>query len=391
MLTNTDIHNAGSRNIIQQTTGIYPLTATGISLYYHSKIDTIICRKGGVTSNLLTEKPEIKLFDGYGLKTINLSECYTCGILEAAHKKVLPAVIICTPGYEHLHDLINELADVALELSGLDLLKHYAKLSRFYFPTIILASNGIIYDETIYHLQLKLQERGINEGITRNICSKVVRASLMQGARREGSNYYPHKKGLIKIAVPRYELFMPVVELLNSKSITFSVHTNPRRIEFEKAIVNIATNSIAMVFALDKKEFRLRRINLEEALSPKDATHNRFVKELQHAVFEIGKCAGAFSASESFEKVWLPRKEQILKHDSEHISSSLHCFRNMIQTRNFPEKLPAKEHALIHPLKGFAQHYNLNNYVLLLAELEQLIINNIHFVRQNADKMTAGF
>jgi hypothetical protein len=391
MITNPETTNTGPRDIIQQTTGIYPVTALGISFYAHCEVDLLICSKDGTTAAIFKENPVLEICQGEETKKINIDGQYTNGLVEALHQKKLPAVILCTPPYIQLQGLLDELAEIAVELNKKDLLRHYLKLNRFYYPTIILASNGIIYDEAIYNLKTKLQERQIPEAIIKNICSKVVRASIMQGAYRDNNVYYPHQKGLIKIAVPRYDMFMPVVELLNSKGFTFSIHTNPRRVEFEKAMINIATNTVAMVFTLDKKNKRLNKINIKNALTPSDTTHSRFVNELQRAVFEIGQHCGAFSESETFEKVWQPRQEQILKHDSTHISSSLYCFKSMIQSKEFPQGLPAKEYALIYPLKCYAKHHKLNERLLLLAELEQMIINNIDFARRNADTITFTF
>lgn len=391
MLTNTQLHNNTSNNIIQTVTGIYPVTSLGISFYYYCSVDLLICRKDGTTSQLFSQEPVLNIQNNQELKQINISGKFTNGMVEALNKNMLPSVILCTPCYEFLNDFINELTDLASELMERDLLKAYARLNRFRFPTIILASNGIIYDEVIYNLQANLKKRKIPDEIITNICNKITRASVMQGAYREDNLYFPHNKGLLKIAIPKHELFSQVVEPLNDKGFLFSIHTNPHKIEFEKAMVNIATNAVAMVFALEKKDPKLNKIDLENALSPIDATHSRFVKELQTAIFEIGKRAGAFAQSETFDRVWLPRKEQILKHDSKHISSSLYAFRHMIKTKVFPDKLPPAEQALIYPLKCFARHYQLSKELALFEELEQMILNNITFARKHAKFITINF
>lgn len=391
MQTNTNKIIDRSRDIIQPTTGIYPLTSLGISFLYHCDVDLLICRKNGRTSEILAETPELNINTNNNELSLNVADKYTNGMMEALDKKILPSVILCTPAYEHLHDLINELIEIALELSKRDLLKVYGRLNRFYFPTIMLASNGIIYDEVIYNIQTKLKEKNLNENIIINICSKIIRATIMQGAYRENNLYHPNKKGLIKIAVPRYDLFMPVVELLNDKKFTFSIHTNPYKIEFEKAIINIASNSVALIYSLDKKNYTLNKIDMRKALSPDDPIQAQFVKELQTAIFEIGKKVGAFSESESFEKIWFPRKEQILKHDSDHISSSLYCFKNMIETGTFPEGLPSKERGLIYPLKCFASHFKLNKSVALFEELEEMIIKNIKFAQKHSKDIILTF
>lgn len=379
------------KNIIQQSVGIYPVTSLGISFFYYCTVDLLICRKNGLTSKLFAEKPLIKINDNETVKEIDISEIYVNGMIDAIDKKVLPAVIICTPQYHYLENLIDEVTETALLLHKKELLRGHTNLKFFYFPTIILASNGIIFDEATYNIKSKLEKAGMPEIIINNIISKIVRASVMQGSYRDGSIYYPHQKGLIKIALPKFPLFSQIVDLLNTKQFTFSVHTNPHRIEFEKAMVNIATNAIAMVFALDKQNCRLTKINIQEALAPIDATHSRFVKEVQTAIFEIGKRAGAFSATDTFEKVWLPRKEQILKHDREHISSSLNCFKNMIKTREFPEGLPSAEYALTYPLKCFARHYELADEFILIEELESMLLNNLEFAKKHANKITVTF
>ncbi len=391
MSTEIQLDNKHIKDVIQATVGIYPVTSLGVSFYHHCGIDLLICRKGGVTSQLFADNPILNITDNDHIKKIPIEDNFTNGMVDALNKKKLPTAIICTPPYEFIEDMVSELTDVAVELMERDLLNSYANLKRFYFPTIILASNGIIYDEVMYSLQTSLQKKDFPELVIKNICSKIVRASVMQGAYRNNNVYFPHKKGLIKIALPKFPLFSQIVDLLNSNGFTFSIHTNPHRIEFEKAMVNIATNAIAIVFALDQKDYKLKAIDIKKALAPDDAIHATFVKEVQLAIFKIGKKAGAFSEADTFEKVWYPRKEQILKHDSPHITSSLHYFKNMIQTGEFPDGLPPTEYALTYPLKCFAKHYQLHDEVILFEELEKMISSNMDFARKHAKDILVTF
>jgi len=388
MQTSFQESNRSTRDIIQETIGIYPVTSLGISFYYHCTVDLLICRKDGVTSQLFANDPTLNIQTKDELKQIDISGQFVNGMIQAFNEKRLPSTILCTPPYCFIEDLTNELAEISALLMSEGLLKGHANLKRFYFPTVILASNGIIYDEIIYNLHSKLEKLKIPELIIKNICSKIVRGSIMQGAYREDNIYLPHTKGLIKIALPKFPLFSTVVDLLNSKEFTFSIHTNPHRIEFEKAMVNIATNTIAMLFALDKQNLKLNRIVIKNALSPENSTHSTLVREVQIAIFEIGKKAGAFSQSDTFEKVWGPRKEQILKHDSSHTSSSLYCYKNMIKTQTFPDGIPDAENALLYPLKCFAKHYQLFDEVLLIEEIERMLLRDLEFARKNAGKIT---
>ncbi|MEW5822407.1 MAG: hypothetical protein AB1782_19590 [Cyanobacteriota bacterium] len=391
METKPQTNVSGVKDIIQPTIGIYPVTSLGVSFYYHCTVDLLICRKDGVTAGIFSKNPTLNIKIDGNTKEIGIADCFVNGILDAAHKKILPSAILCTPPYCFINDMVNELTNLVSYLNSKKLLIGYTNLSRFYFPAIILASNGIIYDEIIYNLNKNLVELDLSEQIINNICSKVVRASIMQGAYRENNLYYPHKKGLIKLALPKFSLFGQAVELLTSKNYVFSIHTNPHRVEFEKAMVNIATNSIAMIFALDRQNALLKAMTIKEALDPSDVIQAAFVKDIQKAIFKIGQKAGGFTESDTFEKVWYPRKEQILKHDSEHISSSLQCFKNMIKAKSIPEGIPDAENALIYPLKCFAKHYQLFDEVILFEELEKMLLNNLQFARKNSDKITLTF
>lgn len=376
---------------IQETIGVYPATSIGVSFYYYNDLSVIICRKDGITSKIFSEEPYLNIVNDNFHYKIDISGRFFNGMLDAINKKMLPSVIIATPCYEFLNDLIDDLTMLSCCLMELEQLRPVSRLQLFNFPTIILASNGIIYDEVINNLAISLQKAGIPEKILSNICSKIIRASVMQAAYRENNVYYTHKKGFIKIAVPKFALFSQVVELLNAKGLIFSVYTNPYKVEFEKAIVNIATNAVAIVFALDKKNQVLNKIDLQNALSPMDTTQATFVKELQEAIFTIGQKTGAFSQSETFEKIWLPRKDQILKNDGTHISSSLRLFARMIKENNIPDKLPSAEQSLIKPLKAYARHYQMTKELALLQELEQMIISNVTFVRKFSKDVEVTF
>lgn len=388
MSNNVDDSKITKNNFIQPSIGMYPTTSLGVSFYHHYKIDLLICRKDGVTANMFVQSPSITIDDGNQIKTIDISKQYTNGMLQALERKSLPGVIICTPIYEHLEDLVNELVDISVMLMDNNCFKPYHKLSNFYFPNIILGSNGIIYNETVNKLKAKLKITKIPEQMVNKISNKVVRASIMQGAYRENNVYYPHKKGLIKIALPKHELFKQIVQLLNNSKIVFSIHTNPNKVEFEKAMANIAINTIALAYALNKDEYKFESIDIQNALSPEDKVHFDTVREAQEAIFNIGKHVGAYTNSESFEKVWFPRMEQILKHDSTHVSSSFYNFREMIHNNRFPNNLPYTEQALIYPLKALAKQFYLQSEYTLFDKLEQMILENINFARNSSQKIT---
>lgn len=391
MQTNTQSETTSNSNPLQATIGIYPVTSLGMSFYHYCKVDLLICRKNGITAGLFTETPEINIDTNDGIQTYNIKNHVTNGMLEAYNKGVLPQAILCTPHYQHLTNLTDELTELAIALKDDKKLLSVSNLNRFSFPTIILGSNGIIYDETIYSLQTKLQAAGLSDILVRNICNKVIRASIMQGAHREKNTYFHQKKGLLKLAVPKSPMFSQVMGLLNQKDFTFSIHKSPHRIEFEKAMVNIASNSIALIFALDQKNYKYRKVTMAEALAPENATHATFVNEVQKAIFTIGQKAGAFSEAETFETVWLPRKQQILKHDSNHASSSLYCFREMLITKTFSDELPTSEQGLVYPLKCFARHYQLYHEIVLMEELERMLYSNLAFARKYADEISVTF
>lgn len=272
-----------------------------------------------------------------------------------------------------------------------DLLKKHASLKRFYFPTIILVSNGIIYDEIVYNLKSKLKEAEISDIIANNITSKIVRASISVDTYKENNVYFPDQKSPLKIALPKFPLFSQVVDILNKNDFSFSVNTNPHRVEFEKAMINIATNTVALAFTLDKTNYKLRKINIKEALSPTRQEHASFVIDIQKAVFEIGKKAGAFTEIEVFEKVWQPRKEQLIKDKGFEISSSLHNFKSAIKSNKLPEKHFTSEYALTYPLKCYAQHYELFDEILLLEELDKMLTSNLEFAKKNHQKIIFTF
>lgn len=390
-LTNPDITQTDKKEYIQPTTGIYPITSTGIALFHNYNIDLLICRKNGTTYKLFEESPSISIKTDDNEHKIEIAGKYANGLVEALNKKILPSVILCSPSYEQLNDMIAEITELALELKKNELLKGYERLSLFYFPTFILLSNGIMYDEAIYNLQKSLEGLDLQEKIINNICGKIIRGSILKEAYREGNTYIPFNNEVLKIAVPRYDLFIQVVELLNSKNFKFSIQKNPHKVEFEKAIINIATSTAAMIFCLDRNDFRLKKISVQEALEPTGKAKRELINHFQLAIFEIGQHAGAFSKAENFDTTWQPRKEQILKSDSHKTCNSIYCLSQMIKTNNFPGKLPSLEYSLIHPLKGYAKHYGLHEHVILFEKLEETILNTLEFAQKNSDKIIFTF
>jgi len=380
-----------SKDIIQQTVGIYPLTPLNISFYHHYNIERVICKKDGLSYSALKDNPILKISVNDEIIEHNIANNFDNGLVESLENKTLPAVLLCAPPYNHIDNLLDEIRDIALNLIDKELLKGHSTLKRIYFPTFILISNGIIYDEVIYNLKTKLQKAEIPESIINNIADKIVRASVMQDAYKDNDTYFPDQKGSLKIALPKFPLFSQVVDILNSNEFKFSVNTNPHRVEFEKALVNIATNTIALIFALDKANYKLRKINIKEALSPANYAHKTLVDELQKAIFEIGKRAGAFPETEVFEKAWLPRKEQLIKDKGYQVSSSLQCFKTMIKNNTLPEKYFLSEYSLTYPLACYAKHYELFDEILLLEELDKMLVQTLEFAHKYSDKIIFTF
>ncbi|MGD9581916.1 MAG: hypothetical protein AB7V50_11130 [Vampirovibrionia bacterium] len=391
MQTDNQTTENTTKNYLQATVGVYPLTPLSVSLYHHYNVERIICKKNGLSHGVLKEKPVLKINSDDEIIEHDINNKFNNGLLECLENKQLPAALLCAPLYNHIDDFVDELIEITLFLSEKELLKGYTNLKRFYFPTIILISGGIVYDEITYKLTTKLKENDIAELIVNNIISKIVRASSTLDAYKDHDIYYPDTKGPIKIALPKFPLFSQVVDILNNKEFKFSIITNPHRIEFDKAMVNIATNSAAIDLSLDKLNHKLRTINIKEAISPNRQANKEFIDNLQKAVFNIGQKAGAFSETETFEKVWLPRKEQLLKEKSFHISASLYNFKNMIKNNNLPEGHLPSEHALIYPLKCYAQHFELAEEFLVLDELENNLLEDVKFAKDNSNRIVFTF
>lgn len=388
MLNQSDIPQLAQQGILQPTIGVYPLTALGVSFFHHGNASLLICKKDSATAEMLHNKPFLKIHAQGGLKEPYIEGQFTNGIVDAYEQAQLPALLLCTPKYDALSALFDELADLAKHLLDQGCLNAMEGFQGLAFPVVILASNGIIYDEALYLFAKKLEERGIPGILVSLLKEKLLRASVMQGAYRDHDLYYPLKKGLLKLAVPNYGLFKDVIDLISDKGLNVSIQKNIYRVEFEKAMVNIAANTTAMVFALDKFGYNLRKIEMKEALEPTNIPYARFVRELQEAILTVGKNVGAYTETDTLEKVWHPRKEQIIKHDSHHVSSSLRTFRKMILQRSVPKEIPPDEKALIYPLKGFSKYYSLEKEYALFEELERMLQNNLTFARLDASRIT---
>lgn len=383
--------NIEESKIINNTVGIYPVTPLGISFCFFDNVDLLICRKDGEVFNLFSKMPILNIDNKDQVEQFNIEGRFSNGMLDALNRKILPSLILASPGYSFLSNFIEEITEIAVKLNDMELLKPYHPLNMFCFPIIILTSSGIIYEETINKLKQSLLYSNLPEVIINKVCSKVLRGSASQMPFREDSTYYPHKKGVLKIAVTKPELFESILCLLNKNKFNISIQKNPKRIEFEKAMVNIVTTSLAMVLALDKTDLKFKSINLQQILTSKDPQQATFINNLQVAVFNIGKKCNAFSESDQFETLWMPRKEQILKQDNKHMVGSLYSFKKMIKSNSFPEHLPEEDMAIINPLKRIAQENKLFEELALLENLEREIIETLNLAKTNADNISFCF
>jgi hypothetical protein len=349
---------------VKGTVGIVPAGALGVSFFYHltdqlQEIDGTIFfleRSGSSSVRELRAKGELVIADSRlthrvksgSLLKPNLPACY--------RTDSLPEVLLACPNPDQLLGIISECVAV-LEAA-------YAQneLDSLPLPIVVLCSNGIyfqrlrqIYLEKIEEATLLGRLPDLWPDIMPRIVGRLLRGVSIQTGVREGSGsetiYLPGPRAITRIAGGDVASRERLVAVLTRRGGWFELaaHTSATRLEFDKAMVNLSTNLLGQLYAIDEAG-RFRPLTVEEILVPE---HHAEIRDLCRHVFEVGKAVKAYSASEEFE-VLFERLEETLRMHQAHIPSSLQWVALRLRTGNLEAQLTPTEAWLLEPLIRYA-------------------------------------
>lgn len=356
-----------------QTVGILPVGALGAAFYYHltrgcseNQARVQFIERRGSTNNAALAQHGTLTISGDGqvhaipASTVCRPDLVTCG-----KTGWLPDVLLVCTQPDQLLQVVGDYVRLLEQLHhayGLE-----SAISRL--PTMILSSNGI-YHERVRRFLVELLEESMLYGRLPDlwndwmglIVGKLLRGVTVQTGYREGTGadaiFCAGASAKTTLAGGEPGKRRRCAELLQSLGGWFEDASSepPVRVEFNKALVNLWSNLLGQLKAINEQgEFRLLRIR-EIFSDPADDE----LRELSGHLFAIGQAVRAYRPDEDFDLLH-DTTLRLSKSAGEHFPSSLKWIESQLNAGTLSPQLTPTEKWLLDPLVHYARTAGLED------------------------------
>jgi len=380
---------------LRQAIGILPAGALGVSLFYHLTRELreiggdvyFIARTGSASAKVLNEQHTLCIADGEGKHEIDASELLKLDLLSCARTGDIPEVLIVCPNPDQLLDVITDLVQL------LERAYEGGELEQLPLPIVVLSSNGIYYQRLRQIFIEKLEEATLLgrlpdlwPDIMPRIVGRFLRGVTIQTGLREGSGagaiYRPGLRGITRLAGGDQAVRDRCCAMLSSRGawVELAVNSSATRLEFDKGIINLATNLLGQLYAIDEAG-RFTLLRVEQILAPEREPE---IRRLASEVFAVGQAVRAYAKTDEFEQIYKPLRETLDLHRS-HVPSSLQWVGLRLRTGELAGELTPTENWLLEPLIRYARSAGLDQSVEYFEDLKQRLMAKLLKARERAN------
>ena len=346
------------------TVGILPAGALGVAFFFHltaelSRVDGrvfFVQRTRSVSGSSLRSDGALRLATRDGVTSLTNPAIWHADLPGCFEEGLLPEVLlICTQPDQILHVLNScvRLLERAQQ-DGTDLVEQ--------LPLLVLCSNGIYFQRVRQFFIEKLEEATLMGRLPDlwpaampRLIARLLRGVTIQTGQREGSGptavYHPGPRGRTRIAGGEQKHQAQCAHLLSSLGGWFEVggSASPTRVEFDKALVNLAANLLGQLYAIDDRG-RFRSMTIREIL---DRGQSHEFQELAGHVVEVGRAVRAYGADEPLDPLLEAMFASCREH-LDHIPSSLQWIDQQLRAGRLQPRLTPTETWLLEPLIRYA-------------------------------------
>lgn len=376
--------------MIKGRIGIMPIGALSIAFAgYIQGIDTFIeSRKTHYSVGI-----KLKIYIDNEIKEITLTnENYTNDINSLVNGKI-PEIILFSPPNHRLVSTLDEVIGMILkviEIRHPDLGDDISKD----IPILVMLSNGIYYDDVMDYVTKNFES--IDNNIREKIKGNIIRGTTLQtGIRIESKDidtiFKPGTKGSITIAGGSKESKERIITLFKKYNYpVFEMEGEEvRRIEFDKAIVNLSVNAVQLSLILDD-DSNIHDFTMGDLVS--DRKMQDMCKKIIRTMVSIGVKTGIYKTLVRIEnnedeqkqlidkisyEAWRKIEEKS-KTDNVHIVSSIASVIERYKRgklENKPLRLPPLEENIINYLVELSTEYNLVEEKKIIEDLRNSILH----------------
>jgi len=385
--------------------GILPAGALGVSFFYHltrqaRQIDGEVYfleRAGSASAKALRQRGEILIAGDEGLHPVPTAGILKPDLVASYEENSLPDVLLICPNPDQLTGAMGNLVEL------LERIHHKGRLNAagLPFPLVVLCSNGIYYQRLRLWFVEKLEESVLFGRLPELwpdlmgvIVGRLLRGVTLQSGIREGSGgatvYRPGPRAITHVAGGNEAIRQRCCEILQEHGGWFeqTVNGSATRLEFDKAMLNLAANTLGQLYAIDDRG-RLATLAIRDMIGPE---HQAAIRELFRHVFQIGLAVKAYGSEDCFEDIYAQRMESLRLHER-HIPSSLQWVDLKCRLGTLEPELSPTEAWLLEPLIRFARGVGLEESAHYFEDLKEKLLYKLQLAAKacrNRDDQTAG-
>jgi ketopantoate reductase len=356
-----------------QTVGILPVGALGAAFYYHltrgcteNQAQVQFIERRGSTNNVALAQHGTLTIAGDGqVHSIPTSSICRPDLVTCGKTGWLPDVLLVCTQPDQLLQVVGDYVQLLEQLHHAQGLE--SAISRL--PIMILSSNGI-YHERVRRFLVELLEESMLYGRLPDlwndwmglIVGKLIRGVTVQTGYREGSGtnavFCAGASARTTLAGGEPGKRRRCAELLQSLGGWFEDASSepPVRVEFNKALVNLWSNLLGQLKAINEYgEFRLLRIR--EIFTDSEGAE---LRELSSHLFAIGQAVRAYRPDEDFDRLH-DTTLQLSKSAGDHFPSSLKWIESQLIAGTLIPQLTPTEKWLLDPLVHYARTAGLED------------------------------
>jgi hypothetical protein len=385
---------------LREGIGLLPAGALGVSLFYHLTRELqeirgdvyFIARTGSASAKELSREHTLRIADDQGTHAIDATELLKGDLLSCARGGGLPEVLIVCPNPDQLLGVITDLVQL---LEGA---YERGELEQLPLPMVVLSSNGIYYQRLRQIFIEKLEEATLLgrlpdlwPELMPRIVGRFLRGVTIQTGLREGSGagaiYRPGPRGITRLAGGDQAVRDRCCAMLADRGawVELAANSSATRLEFDKGIINLATNLLGQLYAIDESG-RFTLLRVEEIVAPEREPE---IRRLASEVFAVGKAVRAYAKTDEFEEIYKPLRATLDLHRS-HVPSSLQWVGLRLRTGELAGELTPTENWLLEPLIRYARSAGLEESAEYFEELKRRLLEKLLKAREATTRSAVG-
>jgi len=371
------------------TIGILPAGALGVSLFHHLTAAATVVdgtvgfleRPGSASMAALKRGGVLRIDGGKQERELPLRDLLLPAPVTCFKEGRLPEVLLVCTNPDQLLEVVTHAVEL-LEVIAADRRLDPANLP---FPAVVLCANGIYHQRVRQVLVEKLEEATLFgrlpdlwPDLMPAIVGRWLRGISIQTGVRDGSGadtiYHPGPPGRTRIAGGIPAIRERVVDLCAGRGAWFedAGDAPPTRIEFDKAIVNLASNLIGLLTAIDEHG-KFQPLTVAEIATPANQPR---LERLAHEVLRVGRAVKAYGPADEAGALIKELHATMLSH-RDHVPSSIQWVAMQLRRGDLQPRLTPTEQWLLEPLIRFARAAHLADAEHYFTGLERELLEKL--------------